>query len=370
MGDEDKNFEASQQKLQRLREQGQVIKSKDLSSAISLMVMFILLLATSPFIFNNLAQMYVAFFDLVQYGSIDKMGYMYIIVQAFKGLVLTSLPFLLIAMFVAIAADLFQVGPLFALKAITPKLDKLNPINGLKGIFSKRTVVELGKNLAKLSVLFGLGYYSFTKHLPEMINSGQSDNPLIILFMVGRILSDFIYLAIIFFIIIGLADYLYQRTKFLNDQKMSMKEVKDEYKQSEGDPMVKAMLKQKRMQMMMQQQLEAVPTADVITTNPIHVAVALKYSPSTMESPIVVAKGAEHFAQRIKEIAKEHNIPIVENPVLARTLYRVVDINQDIPPDLYQAVAEILMFAWQMKGENPLAASQASQSKVDTLSGN
>jgi flagellar biosynthetic protein FlhB len=355
MGDEDKSFEASQQKLKRLREQGQIIKSRDLSAAVFLMVMFILLIALSPYLFQNLMQMFIAFFELIPKQHLEEMGITYMIVQAVKGLVLSSLPFLFIAFFVAVMADLLQVGPLFALKTITPKLDKLNPINGLKGIFSKRTLVELGKNLAKISILFWLGYSAFMKNLPRMINSGEADNPLIILYLVGEILKDFIYTAILFFIIIGFADYFYQRTKFLGDQKMSLKEVKDEYKQTEGDPMVKAMLRQKRMQMMMQRQLEAVPLADVIATNPIHVAVALRYKPQEMEAPIVVAKGAEHFAQRIKEIAQQHNIPIVENPVLARTLYRVVDLNQDIPPDLYQAVAEVLMFAWQLKGENPMA---------------
>jgi flagellar biosynthetic protein FlhB len=354
MGDEDKSFEASQQKLKRLREQGQIIKSRDLSAAVFLMVMFILLIALSPYLFANLMQMFIAFFELIPKQHLEDMGITYMIVQSIKGLVLSSLPFLLIAFFVAVLADLLQVGPLFALKTITPKLDKLNPINGLKGIFSKRTLVELGKNLIKIGILFWLGYSAFMKNLPRMINSGEADNPLIILYLVGEILKDFIYTAILFFIIIGFADYFYQRTKFLGDQKMSLKEVKDEYKQTEGDPMVKAMLRQKRMQMMMQRQLEAVPLADVIATNPIHVAVALRYKPQEMEAPIVVAKGAEHFAQRIKEIAQQNNIPIVENPVLARTLYRVVDINQDIPPDLYQAVAEVLMFAWKLKGENPM----------------
>ncbi|XVJ52198.1 MAG: flagellar biosynthesis protein FlhB [Vampirovibrio sp.] len=358
MGDEDKSFEASQQKLQRLRESGQIIKSRDLSSALFLAIMFILLLALSPFVFRTVADMFVVFFNLIPQQHLEDMGKSFLILHSIKGLLLPTLPFLALAYFIAFFADFLQVGPLFALKSITPKLDKLNPINGLKGIFSKRTVVELFKNLLKIGILFYLGYTSFMKHLPEMINSMQSDQPLIILYLVGKILQDFIFVAIVFFIIIGFGDYLYQRTKFMNDQKMSLKEVKDEYKQSEGDPMVKHMLKQKRMQMMMQRQLEAVPTADVITTNPIHVAVALKYKPKEMEAPLVVAKGAEHFAERIKAMAREHNIPIVENPVLARTLYRVVDVNQDIPPDLYQAVAEILMFAWQMKGDSPLQKAQ------------
>jgi flagellar biosynthetic protein FlhB len=176
---------------------------------------------------------------------------------------------------------------------------------------------------------------------------------LVILYVIAKILQDFIYTAGMAFLAIGGFDYLYQRQKFLGDQKMSLKEVKDEYKQSEGDPMVKHMLKQKRMQLMMGQHLEAVPTADVITTNPIHVAVAIKYNPSQMEAPKVVAKGAELFAEKIKEIGRANNIPIVENALLARTLYRIVEVDMDIPPDLYQAVAEILMFAWQLRGGLP-----------------
>jgi flagellar biosynthesis protein FlhB len=133
---------------------------------------------------------------------------------------------------------------------------------------------------------------------------------------------------------------------------MSFQEVKEEYKNSEGDPHVKQALRQKRMQMLQQQMLEAVPTADVVTTNPIHVAVAIKYDAKTMQAPRVVAKGTELFAERIKDIAREHGVPVVENPVVARALYRIVDIDQEVPADLYQAVAEILMFAWRTTGKS------------------
>ena len=143
---------------------------------------------------------------------------------------------------------------------------------------------------------------------------------------------------------------------------MSFKEMKDEFKNTEGDPMIKHALRQRRMEMLQKSMLEAVPTADVVTTNPIHIAVALKYNSDVMEAPRVVAKGTELFAERIKTIASEHGVPVVENPVVARALFRLVEIDQEIPPDLYQAVAEILMFAWRMKGITPpLAKPKTSE---------
>lgn len=353
MGDEDKSFEASQQKLQRAREEGQVIKSRDLSSSVFLITMFAIAMLFMPVVWQLFKELFVAYFQTIEYKSIEKIGWVYLLLHALRTLVFSVSPFLIVAISVAILSDLVQVGPLFSFKVITPKFDKLNPINGLKGIFSKRTVIELVKNLLKIGLLLYLAYGSFQKHLGEMLSTAQASDPLVILYVIAKILQDFIYTAGMAFLAIGGFDYLYQRQKFLGDQKMSLKEVKDEYKQSEGDPMVKHMLKQKRMQLMMGQHLEAVPTADVITTNPIHVAVAIKYNPSQMEAPKVVAKGAELFAEKIKEIGRANNIPIVENALLARTLYRIVEVDMDIPPDLYQAVAEILMFAWQLRGGLP-----------------
>jgi len=353
MGDEDKSFEASQQKLQRAREEGQVIKSRDLSSSVFLITMFAIAMLFMPVVWQLFKELFVAYFQTIEYKSIEKIGWVYLLLHALRTLVFSVGPFLIVAISVAILSDLVQVGPLFSFKVITPKFDKLNPINGLKGIFSKRTVIELVKNLLKIGLLLYLAYGSFQKHLGEMLSTAQASDPLVILYVIAKILQDFIYTAGMAFLAIGGFDYLYQRQKFLGDQKMSLKEVKDEYKQSEGDPMVKHMLKQKRMQLMMGQHLEAVPTADVITTNPIHVAVAIKYNPSQMEAPKVVAKGAELFAEKIKEIGRANNIPIVENALLARTLYRIVEVDMDIPPDLYQAVAEILMFAWQLRGGLP-----------------
>ena len=175
------------------------------------------------------------------------------------------------------------------------------------------------------------------------------DNQFAVLRQFGALVLDFVLKAGIAFLIIAAADYGVTKWKFLQDQKMSFKEVKDEYKNSEGDPQVKAQLRQRRQQILQGKMMDEVATCDFVVTNPTHIAVAIKYDAQKMDSPMVVAKGTELFAQKIKEIAREHNIPIIENPPVARALFRFVEINRQIPPDLYKAVAEILIFVYKLK---------------------
>jgi flagellar biosynthetic protein FlhB len=352
MGDEDKSFEASQSKLKKAREMGQTIKSRDLTAALFIVVLFFLLISMAPFIWQTLCETFIAIFEKIPDKTLADIGWQPLIAIVLRAIVLTLVPFLIVAFLVALTGELIQVGLMFTTQPLIPKFDRLNPVNGFKNIFSKRTIIELVKNIIKVSILLYLGYWVVTQHIEQIVATTKADNVFSLMMVLGDVLKHYIFVAGMAFFIIGGFDYLYQRQKFLGDQKMSFKEVKDEYKQQEGDPMVKHMLRQRRMQMMQRQMLEAVPTADVVATNPIHVAVALKYNPDS-EAPQVVAKGAELFAQRIKDIAQEHGIPIVENPTVARTLYQVVDIDQPIPPDLYQAVAEILLFAWKQTGKAP-----------------
>ncbi|MEM0951062.1 MAG: EscU/YscU/HrcU family type III secretion system export apparatus switch protein [Cyanobacteria bacterium P01_H01_bin.74] len=351
MGDENKQFEASAQKLKKAKEQGSVFKSKDLSTAVILVVMFLFLFQMAPYIWKEIAGLFIQIFEQIPNKTIEAVGWQYLALLTVKALVYLIAPFLFVAALLAIAVDFFQVGPLFATKAISPKFDKLNPVKGFQNIFSQKSLVELVKNILKVSVMGWVAYTVFQEYLGEFLAVGATGNIFVILGTLGKVFMQFIFKAGAMFFILGLGDFLYQRWKFMQDQKMSFKEVKDEYKQNEGDPMVKQALRQRRMQMMQQGMLEAVPSADVITTNPVHIAVALKYNSDIMEAPRLVAKGTELFAERIKDIARQHDVPIVENAVAARTLYKLVDIDQEIPPDLYQTVAEILMLAWQMQGK-------------------
>jgi flagellar biosynthesis protein FlhB len=353
MGDEDKQFDASPEKIQKAREQGQVSKSQDMSTAITILVMFSILLALGPFIWNELSTLFIVIFEHLHYKSIEEIGPQFLILVTIKTLVFLIAPFLLIGALLGIAVNVAQVGPLLALKAIEPKFDKLNPMSGFKNIFSQRTVVELIKNILKISVLGYVGYLVFMEFLPKLLVLGGTENIFSLLGVLGQLVSKYVMMAGFTFLAIGGADFMYQKGKFMKDQKMSMKELKDEYKNSEGDPHVKAAIRQRQMQMLQQSMLDAVPTADVVTTNPIHIAVAIAYNGKEMQAPRVVAKGAELFAEKIKALAKQHDIPVVENPAVARSLYSLVDLDNEIPANLYQAVAEILMFAWKVKGVVP-----------------
>jgi flagellar biosynthetic protein FlhB len=354
MSDEDKQFDASQQKLKKAKDEGQVVKSKDFSTAISLLAMFMIMQAIAPLIWDQVSKMFVLLYQQIPNKHFEDIGYAYMLFLTVLPMAIILIPIMALAMIVGIIGDMIQVGPMVATKAIEPKFDKLNPISGFKGIFfSMKTYFELVKNIIKVLILGYVAYVVFKDHIPSLLGLCAMDNTFSILHEFGRIIIDFVTKAGILFLVIAGADYGFQRWKFLQDQKMSMKEMKDEYKNSEGDPHVKAALRQRRMQMLQQSMLDAVPSADFITTNPIHVAVALKYNTDEMRAPKVVAKGSELFAKKIIKIAKEHNIPVIENPPVARALYRFVDLNREIPPELYKAVAEILLFVYNLRKGNP-----------------
>lgn len=349
MGDEDKQFDATPRKLEQARKEGQVVKSKDFSTAVSLLILFSVIFGLAPFIWNQIVQVFTLLYEQIPNAHVDKIGYMYVLLIAAKGAALIIGPILAIAWFVAVMADFIQVGPLIAVAPLVPKLDKLNPTKYFKNIVSIKTLFELFKNIVKVIILGYIGWMVYKDHIETILMLASVDNNFAVMIEFGKLITEFIFKACIAFLIIAAADYGVTKWKFLKDQKMSFKEIKDEYKNSEGDPNVKAQLRQRRMQMLQQGAMDAVPTADFVVTNPTHVACALKYVAEEMDSPMLIAKGTELIAKKIISIAKEHNVPVIENPPVARALFKMVDINQSIPPELYKAVAEILMFVYKMK---------------------
>ena len=349
MGDEDKQFDATPRKLEQARKEGQVVKSKDFSTAVSLLILFSVIFGLAPFIWNQIVQVFTLLYEQIPNAHVDKIGYMYVLLIAAKGAVLIIGPILAIAWFVAVMADFIQVGPLIAVAPLVPKLDKLNPTKYFKNIVSIETLFELFKNIVKVIILGYIGWMVYKDHIETILMLAAVDNNFAVMSEFGKLITEFIFKACIAFLVIAAADYGVTKWKFLKDQKMSFKEIKDEYKNSEGDPNVKAQLRQRRMQMLQQGAMDAVPTADFVVTNPTHVACALKYVAEEMDSPMLIAKGTELIAKKIISIAKEHNVPVIENPPVARALFKMVDINQSIPPELYKAVAEILMFVYKMK---------------------
>lgn len=349
MGDEDKQFDATPRKLEQARKEGQVVKSKDFSTAISLLVLFAAVNGLAPFIWSQISRLFVLCYEQIPNQHLDTIGLPYIFSITIIAIMLMIAPILFLAWLVAIIADFIQIGPLVTMAPLSPKLDKLNPTKYFKSIMSIKTLFELFKNIVKVILLGFIGYMVYSAHIKNILQLAAVDNNFAVMIEFGKLVVDFVFKASIAFLVISGADYMVTRWKFMQDQKMSFKEIKDEYKNTEGDPNVKAALRQRRMQMLQKTMMDAVPTADFVVRNPIHVACALKYVANEMESPMLIAKGTELIAQKIIQIATENNIPVIDNAPVARAIYRMVDINRLIPPDLYKAVAEILLFVYNLK---------------------
>lgn len=251
---------------------------------------------------------------------------------------------------VAFLAPFVQVGPLFAPEAIKPEISKISPIKGFKRLFSMRSLMEFAKGLLKLAIIGVVGviiiypYFDKFEHfigLPIPLLMGELKS-LVVSLMIG---------VLIVLVVVAVIDLVYQRHEHAKKMRMTKQEVKDEYKQTEGDPHVKARLRQLRSEKARQRMMQAVPSADVVITNPTHYSIALKYDPETMEAPLCVAKGIDEIALRIREVAKQHDIILYENRPLARTLYDTVEIDETIPVEQYQAVAEVISFVFKQKGK-------------------
>ena len=351
MGDEDKQFEATPQKLQRARKEGQVVKSKDVSTAISLIVVFSFILLMAPISWNLICGLFKNMYAQIPNRHVEDIGYIYIFMTSAIPAIAIIFLTLLVAAFIAALSDFIQVGPLVAIAPLIPKLDKLNPSKYFKNLFTVKTLFELFKNILKVCILGLIGWVVYSAHLKSILMLAAIDNNFAVMNEFADLLKDFIYKACLAFFIIAVADYSVTRWKFMKDQKMSFKEIKDEYKNQEGDPHVKAALRQRRMQMLQRGAMDSVADADFVVRNPTHVACALKYDAKTMMSPTMLVKGAVLIAKEIIRIAEENDVPVIENPPVARALYRMVEIGQQIPPELFKAVAEILIFVYNLKNK-------------------
>ena len=349
MGDEDKQFEATPQKLERARKEGQVVKSREVGIALSLLIMFSVIKGLAPIIWNQIAGIFTNLYEQIPNAHIDEIGISYIMTTTILPFAIIIFPLLFIAAFVAIMSDFMQVGPLVTVTPLIPKLDKLNPTKYFKNLMNPKTLFELFKNILKVVILGIVGWTVYRAHLEPILMLAAIDNQFAVMMEFGNLIVEFVYKACIAFLVIAAADYGVTRWKFLKDQKMSFKEIKDEYKNSEGDPNVKAALRQRRMAMLQRGAMDSVPDADFVVRNPTHVACALKYDAETMQSPKLLAKGTELIAKQIIDIAEKHSIPVIDNAPVARAIFRLCDINQEIPPELYKAVAEILLFVYGLK---------------------
>ena len=263
-------------------------------------------------------------------------------------------PILIIIMVAGVLANVVQTGGLqFSLHPLSPKWSKLNPLKGFSRIFSKTSLVELFKSVFKITVVSIIAYQTVNGHwdeIPTLMGYGVGQT----LFFMGEVMIEIMAKVLLVMIFLAALDYAFQKYTYLENLRMTKQEVKDERKDLEGNPQIKQRIRSVQMEMMRRRMMAAVPEADVVVTNPTHFSVAIKYDMENDAAPVVVAKGQNEIALRIREIAKENNVPLVEDKPLARTLYKTVDVGQLIPASLYKAVAEILAYVFKLKGKTSM----------------
>lgn len=345
---DDKTEEPTSKKIDDTRSKGQVGKSQELTHAASLIVLFVLLMVFG----GNLAEGFLGMFnwsydrlipDLI---AVERSGLtlntsMGLFTEVSTQMFFMAAPFLLIGFFVAALVTAIQFKFKISTEPLKPKLSKLNPASGFKRIFSTQSLFNLGLSIVKLALIFIIAYVTISDHLMELYLMYELDIRSAVSLVVDIILNTGLRISFVY-LVVGVADFAYQKYKFKKDIKMTKQEVKDEYKDAEGDPQIKGQIKQRMREASNRRMMSAVPQADVVITNPTHIAVALKYDAEVANAPILVAKGEQFMAQRIKDAAKESNVPVIENKPLARMLFTTVDVGEQIPPELYTAVAEIL----------------------------
>jgi len=353
-GGGEKTEKATPKKRRDARRKGQVRRSVEVNTTFCTMVMFGLLLAIGPWYLGQMQAAYIEFLSPhnMQNAHLgmtegEVLGIMARIMLSLFGAVA---PLLGVAMLAGIAVNFLQVGFLFTTQPLQPKFSKLNPIKGFKEMISPKKLVELAKNLLKVTVVGLVAFNRYTTLMETFAAYIGHDIETSILNVMREalIMALMMCLAMVF---ISLADFIYQWWKYEKDLKMSKQEVKDEFKNTEGDPKIKGKIRQKQMQMSAMRMMSKVPEADVVITNPTHYAVALGYDDAKVSAPIVLAKGQDYIARKIREAAMEHGIQIVENPPLAQSLYKACEVDDEIPADLYQAVADILVFVYRQKGK-------------------
>ncbi len=352
----EKTEPATDKKLNDARKEGQVAKSREIANCLGLLAVFIVLKVLIGYIGGSLQKVFGTIYGEISNvvvfwnGQMPVTDTMLMFRRMIYNIIVIILPMLLIGFAVAFASDLFQVKWRPTSKPLAPKLNKINPISGFKRIFSLNSVMELLKSLLKLA-LIGLVAYTYIKSNVGIIFNLYEKEFMEAIGNIGKLVTDLGIRISALYIIIAGADFAYQKWKFAKDMKMTKQEVKDEYKQMEGDPQIKGKIKQRMMEASRRRMMQDLPKADVVITNPTHYAVAIRYEPSEIDAPVVLAKGEGYLAQRIKDVARENNVQIVENKPLARMLYHNVDIGQAIPPELYQAVAEVLAFVYRLQGK-------------------
>lgn len=345
---DDKTEEATPKKKSESRKKGQLPRSKDVGLAFTLLICTLVISLFSGFIAGNFKSDMIYFLSSdykQEITDISAKNYgMFVMLRMAMGIFPVVIPI----MVGGVVASLMQTGFLLTGEPLKPSLGKLNPLKGIKNMFSKRSLLELVKNLIVISIIGYLAYDFVMANYKSILSMGNVYFPSLGLEIKNLVMGIFTKITMLM-IVLAIIDYVLQRRIFSKEMRMSKQEVKEEFKQMEGDPQVKGKIKQKQREMATRRMMQAVPDATVVITNPTHIAVALKYEEGGMNVPKVTAIGADNIAIKIKEIAKDNDIPIIENKPLARAIYDTLDIGSEVPGEMYQAIAEILALVFKMK---------------------
>jgi len=348
--DQERTEKATPKRRQEARKKGQVAQSREVTSALILMCGLSALYLAGPYCYQRLRRLTEGFFrGAAEAATLHPEGLHRLLGEILGQFVLIVAPLMVAVLFAGLAANIAQVGFMVSSEALSPKFSKLNPLQGAKRLFSLRSLVELTKSLLKMGIVGGIAYLAVAGEVDQFPGMIQAEVSVLFQYITGLSFKIGLNVGIALLILAAL-DYGYQRWQFEKNMMMTKEEVKEEHKQMEGDPKIKARIRAIQMETARRRMMEAVPEATVVITNPTHFAVALKFTSGEMEAPKVVAKGAGYVAQRIKEMAREAGVPVVEDKPLARSLFQSADINQFIPVELYQAVAEILAYVYRLQG--------------------
>ncbi len=353
---DDATEEPTAKKTEDARKKGQVAKSKELEDAVVLLVLFLTIRITAGLMSDNFGNTFRYVYGHVpdilsnaaMEGGISTITIRSMLVYIMTRIIVICLPFFLLGVLVAFLINVLQFGFKVTPEPLKPKLDKLNPASGIKRIFSKDSLFELLKSILKIAIIAVIAYTTIKDQADQLFVIYDIGVVQAVILM-GTIILDVGIRISLVFLALGFVDLLYQKRKHHKNLMMTKQEVKDEYKNTEGDPAVKSAQRQRMREASQRRMMQDVPQADVVITNPTHLAVALQYDGEKNRAPIVVAKGEEYVAAKIKEVAREHGVQIIEDKPLARMLYTTVDVGQEIPPELYQTVAEVLAMVYSMK---------------------
>lgn len=350
--DSQKTEEPSQKRLDDAHNKGQVAVSREVNHWFMMLAIVLAVTIFVPDAMARIARSLVVFLEAPHAILTDPGGIQSWTASLLASLGLTLLPILGLLMIAGIASALLQVGPMFTAEPVKPDFSKVSPMRGLQRLFSMQALMDFVKGLAKLGVVGAVSWYLLRPEFDNLERFFDYDM-VALLAVLNRLAVKLLVGVLLVMAAIAALDLFYQRLAHRRKLRMSREELRDEYKESEGDPLVKGRLRQIRMERARRRMMQDVPKADVIITNPTHFAVALRYDPAKMPAPKVVAKGADLVARRIRELAEEHKVPIVSNPPLARALYASVDIDDEIPPEHYKAVAEVIGYVMRLRRGRP-----------------